>query len=182
MKNFLLGVLFVLISSVLYAQPLNKLVLRKMSVNYKNNQYKVIDLPQQMMVNWYDTMGIEHNDDKLLLYIVNDTLFFDVPNNDTLVEALAYNQIEFIRIFNIGKIILKPIALVSTFFFTYGAAGTIALFGYALTSYRSSEGLVLVFGGLLVAAIDLPLFYISKALWEGSNMTYKTEKWKLNNR
>ena len=178
MKIIIFSILFIFNSLLLRAQTENKLILRNVSNNFMTSKFKLIELPQQMMVNWYDTFGIEHNDDKVLLYVVKDTLFFDVPNNDTLVEALAYNQIESIKIFSVGKILLKPVALTSSIFFAYGAAGTIALLGYGLSSNYSSERFSLVFAGFLVAAIDIPLFFVSKALWTGSNMTYKTEKWK----
>jgi hypothetical protein len=171
-------ILFTFISMLLSAQTDNKLVLRKTSGNFMSSKFKVIELPQQMMVNWYDTFGVEHNDDKVLLYVVKDTLFFDVANNDTLVEALAYNQIESIKMFSVGKILLKPVALVSSIFLAYGTAGTIALLGYGLTSNYSSDRFALVLGGLLFVAIDVPLYLATKALWTGSNMTYKTEKWR----
>ncbi len=178
MKTVIFSILFILNCLLLKAQTENRLVLRNVSNNYTTSKFKLIELPQQMMVNWYDTFGIEHNDDKVLLYVVKDTLFFDVPNNDTLVEALAYNQIESIKIFSVGKILLKPVALTSSVFCAYGAAGTIALLGYGLSSNYSSERFFFVLAGLLVAGIDVPLFFISKALWTSSNMTYKTEKWK----
>jgi hypothetical protein len=88
------------------------------------------------------------------------------------------DQIESIKIFSVGKILLKPVALTSSVFCAYGAAGTIALLGYGLSSNYSSERFFFVLAGLLVAGIDVPLFFISKALWTSSNMTYKTEKWK----
>jgi hypothetical protein len=178
MKTVLLSILIIIISTALEAQTENKLILQKKAKYYKNNQFREFELPHQMIVNWYDTSGVEHNDDKTLLYVLKDTLFFEVPKNDTLVEAIAYNQIESIKVFNVGKILLKPIALASTAIFSYGAIGSIALLGYGFTSYRSGESFYLFFAGLLVAGIDVPFFYISKALWEASNMTFKTQNWK----
>lgn len=182
MKKVFLGLFLVFISLGLSAQSANQLTLRQTSGNFLSGKYKIFDLPQQMMVKWYDTLGIEHNDDKVLLYVTKDTLFFDVPSNDTLVEALAYNQIEAIKVFNVGKILLKPLALTSSIFFTYASAGTAILIGYGLASNHSSDRYALVGGALILFIVDVPLFYISKALWTGSNMTYKTEKWKLVNR
>lgn len=180
MKKAIFFLLFISTTLVLDAQTSNKLVLRKASSSsFKKSQFNVIELPQQMMVNWYDASGFEHNDDKLLLYVVKDTLYFDMPKNDSLVEAIAFNQIESIKMFSVGKILLKPVAVVSSFFFGYGVVGAGALFGAGLFSSRTAESSLYFVGGLLVAAIDVPLFFITKALWDGSNMTYKTANWKL---
>jgi hypothetical protein len=182
MKKTIFFLLFISTTLLLNAQTSNKLVLRKASSgSFKKSQFNVVELPQQMMVNWYDASGFEHNDDKLLLYVIKDTLFFEMPKNDSLVEAIAFNQIESIKMFSVGKIFLKPVAVFIYFFFGYGVVGSGALFGAGLFSSRSAESSLYFAGGLFVAAIDVPLFFITKALWDGSNMRYKTEKWKLAN-
>jgi hypothetical protein len=95
MKTFLLSTLFIIVSIFLKAQNNNMLFLKKGSGKSLNNEIKKFKLPKQMVVNWYDTAGNEHNEDKVLLFAKDDTLYFDVPQNDSLVEAIAYNQIEF---------------------------------------------------------------------------------------
>jgi hypothetical protein len=179
-RTAILSTLFIFISLFTQAQNNNKLYLRTEAGGMFNNKLKTIELPKQMMVNWYDTSGHEHNEDKVLLFVKDDTLYFDVPQNDTLVEAIAYNQIEYIRIFSVGKILLIPVAIYSSAIFAYGAVGAVALIGYGLTSSNSYfGGPSVAILGLIVAAIDIPIFIITKALWNGTRMTYKTNKWKL---
>lgn len=180
MKTTILSALLILISTFLHAQSSNNLYLRTEYGSSFNNKLKTIELPKQIMVNWYDTSGTEHNEDKVLLFVKDDTLYFDVAENDTLLEAIAYNQIEYLRIFSVGKILLIPVATYSSVVFAYGAVGAVALIGYGLTnSYGYGGGPYLAIAGVIVAVIDIPIFFITKALWNATRMTYKTNRWKL---
>lgn len=180
MKTTFLSTLLILISAFLQAQNRNKIYLRSESLKNYETKLKVIELPKQITVNWYDTSGNEYNEDKILLFVKDDTLYFDVPQNDTLVEAIAYNQIEFLRIISVGRILLIPIAAYSSVLFTQLAVGAVFIVGLGLSnSYSSSRDPYIVFAGLIVAAIDIPIFYLSKALWNGTRMTFKTKQWKL---
>lgn len=179
MKTLILSISFIFISILLCAQS-NKLYLRTENGGFLTNKLKSFELPKQMMVNWYDTSGHEHNDDKVLLLVKDDTLYFDVPGNDTLLEAIAYNQIEYIRIFSVGKILLIPVAAYSSVIFAYGAVGAAALIGYGLSSsgaYYGGPPFVLL--GVVVAVIDVPVYILTKVLWNSTRMTYKTKNWKL---
>ena len=179
MKTFLLSTLFIIISIFLKAQNNNMLFLKKGSGKSLNNEIKKFKLPKQMVVNWYDTAGNEHNEDKVLLFAKDDTLYFDVPQNDSLVEAIAYNQIEFLRVVSVDNILLIPVATFSSLIFAQGAVGAVLLIGYGLSSSYNYGGPYLLVAGLAVAAIDIPIYFITKVLWNGTRMTYKTDKWKL---